>query len=356
MVITNPITGAAISALTVEDVYGLAYKVIEERILGADITLNHPELERSVAEFGAIIGVCRVPAAESSAPTPNATSLPAPAYPVPSVLYFQDWVAKRYRIEWRPIDASKVLSGEMQFEAFTAALLNSLVEGYRNEVNALMTDAFSYQDGATPGTANALVCVDANGALVTAARSVLINTGKYEELSNATFQSVYNRISTVAKYLRKTPRGSSTSKFATAPNGFACGISRLDDMGVYLPIEFTGSAGFEFLSKWNNQREASNLPTVYEDDGLTFTRNGDLYGIALVLDKRIISHVERFRRMKAFEYDSRDSEGMKLLLDDMIPIVTSYKGYAIIFKMPTSDAIPVNVVNTVTVDGEGALV
>lgn len=355
MVITNPITGAAINALTVEDVYGLAYKVIEEKIIGADITLNHPELERTVAEFGALIGEVRVPAVESIATTPNATTKTAPAYPTPSVLYFQTWTQKKYLTEWRPIDASKVLSGTMQFDVFVAALLNALVEGYRKEVNGEMTDAFSYQDGLTPGTAPALVCIDNNGALVSGTRSVLINTGKYEELASATFNDVYNRISTVSRYLRRTPRASATTKFASAPNGFVCGISNLDDMAVYLPIEFTGSAGFEFLSKWNNEREASKLPVIYEDEGLTFVRNGVTYGIAIVMDKRLLSHVERFRRMKPFEDNDRDSEGMKLLLDDMIPIVTSFKGYAIIFPMPTSSAVEVVVSGPVEISGQGVL-
>lgn len=351
MVIEHPTTGEPVSLLTREDVYGLAYKVIEEIIIGADIRFRYPELNRTVEQWGAIVGLVRLPAQESVTPDPDAVVKCAPHYPDPVALYVQTWVEKRFYADYRPIDANKVLTGQQSFDVFVATLYNSLIEGYAKETNLAEDRAMSYQvpSGETADD-KAAVIVNTDGTINTGTNSILPNLGQFEELPGApSYAKIYGAISKIVSRMVNRETGAYS-------DGFVSGV-RHEDLCVYLPSDFTAVAGIDFLAKWNNLAEVNKLPELREAGGLTFTRDGDEYGIALIMDKRFMSHVERYRDTMEYEDACRGhARGTSLLIDVGLFIMTAYKAYAIAFKLPTDDAVNVNVINTVSIDGEGALV
>ena len=346
MIITNPITGEEISALTINDIYNLAYKVIEEIIIGADIRVRYPELNRTVDQWGAIIGLVRMPAEESVAPDPDAVTKCAPHYPDPVALYVQDWVEKRFYADYRPIDATKVLTGQMSMDVFIAALYNSLIEGYARETNLEMELAMSHQLAVGETfTGTTAVLINDSGVVQTTSQSLLPNLSQYEELPGTpNYAKIYGAISRIVSRMVNSENG-------TYSGGFVAGARR-EDLAIYLPADFTATAGIDFLAKWNNLSEVNKLPELREAGGLTFTRSGVTYGIALVMDKRFLSHVERYRDTMDYEDACRGhARGTSFLVNEGIFFMPTYKAYAIIFALPTSDAIDVNVVNPVTIEG-----
>lgn len=343
MIIEHPITAEPVNLLTIGDVYGLAYKVVEEVIIGADIRVRYSELRRTVEQWGAIVGTVRMPAQESVMPDPDATTKCAPHYPEPVALYAQEWVEKRFYADYRPIDATKVLSGQQSFDVFVAALYNSLIEGYAREFNLAIDQAMSYQvaSGETAGN-KAAVIINTDGTINTGVNSILPNLGQFEELAGSpTYAKIYGAISKVVSRMVNSENGTYSDDFVAG--------ARQEDLCVYLPADFTATAGIDFLAKWNNLAEVNKLPELRTGGNLTFTRDGEEYGIALIMDKRFLSHVERYRDTMEYEDACRGhARGTSLLVNVGLFVVTSYKAYAIAFKLPTDDAVNVNIVG-----GEG---
>lgn len=347
-VITNPITGETLTDLSIQGVYNLAYRIIEQVINGAEIEFMYPELNRTISEWGAIVGTARVPATESQTVNKNITTKIAPAYPNPSVLYFQTWTEKVYPAEFRRIDANKVLNGEMEFEAFVAKVVNANIEGYKLDVDKGIKAAFSYSTNTTPAN-YAEIIIDTSTAtapaVATGSKSVLGNMGQYEVLQNATYADIYKELTRVSKQMRFPNTDFSGS--------FECGAT-MDDLVIYAPIAFTASASIDFLAKLYNISEAKQLPTIRETDGLSYAytdANGVAHTKAIILiqDKRFLSHVERFREVWAGRDRDRRSDYNDLHVEDAIMINTLYKAYAIVFDIPQSD-------DPVTVKGDAELV
>lgn len=326
-VITLP-TGGEGNPLTLSDVYGLADKVIMEYLTGADIKNQYPELEKTLSEYGAISGYGRLAAQESAAVNPNTTTKSAPHYPDFTTEYFRERTEKRYWVDYRPQDAQKVLDGTMTMDAFVAVVVNSIMEGYKNETNKAIKNALGYQESTGTETDKAMLVLNADGTVDVTAKSILGNLGQYEEIADPTFEKVFNRLSIIAKKFTK-----SNNDFSA---GFECGAN-LEDVAIYLPVDFTGAAGFSFLAKWNNQGEANKLPTIYETDGLMFDHDGVDRAVALIIDKRAISHVETYREVVDYmDVDRGHARGVSMVIEDMIPLAKYWKAYAIIFDMPTA--------------------
>ena len=132
----------------------------------------------------------------------------------------------------------------------------------------------------------------------------------------------------------------------------------MEDIAIYMPIGFTAKAGFEFLAKWNNQGEANKLPQIYETDGLDFTTTGGRKFVILLMDKNVLSHVEYARDMVNYiDVDRGHTRGISMLVEDEIPIEMLWKCYALVFDAADLvDAVPVSVVGSVDVNGEGVIV
>lgn len=335
-IITNPVTATPITVTTVKEVYDLAYKVIDSVIEGAAITFKYPELSRSVSEFGAILESARVKASSSNAVNKNTTSLPAAAYPQMSALYFQDWSEKVYSQEMRRVDATKVLRGELAFDAFVAALINANVEGYRNEVNQAIKTAFGKQVASSELTeVNALITTwNDNGSIhvvtdvnpATPDQEKLGALGQYEVMdAGTTFSDIYTELTRVAKDMTFTNGNYSA--------GFECG-AEMRDLVIYAPLEFTAAAGVQFLSRLEQLAEAQKMPELRDTDGLAFTDGTKAFYGILIMDKRALSHVERFREASVEPVWERKSTRFDLHIEDGIVYLPHYKAYMLLFYMP----------------------
>jgi len=336
-VLTNPITGELTTAMSVHDVYNLAYKFLESYMSGADIEFKYDELNRAYKEWGAIIETARFPATESTTVNKNTTSKVAPNYPAPKVRYYQDWTEKCYRADIRRIDADKVLSGEMEFEAFLAKVINANIEGYKLDVNKAMKNAFgitaSSITSATPYAEIIISTATATApAVSTDTKSVLGAAGLYENLNGATFAQVFTEMQKISKDM--------TYDNSTYTPNFVCGAA-MDDLCVIMPSEFAAAAGVEFLSKLYNMEEAKKIPMVIETDGLAFDytnaqNQAKTKCVILVQDKRYLNHWERYRE-EITSYDrDRFSQGYDLHIEDAVTINPLYKAYAIVFDLPTA--------------------
>lgn len=348
-VITDLITGANVEAITVNDVYGLAERIVEQVIEGADISFKYPELNRTISEWGSIIGTARIPATESRTVDPETMTKNAPAYPTPSVLYFNEWTEKVYPAEWRRIDASKVLSGDLEFAAFVAKVVNANLEGYRKDVNLGIKKVLSYATNETPAKF-AEVIIDTTTATAptvsTNAKSILGNMGQYEVLENATFDDVYTEIMRISELMQFDNDDFSGS--------FVCGANR-DDLVIYAPVDFMASQSIEYKTRLRQLESFRDLPEIKTTDGNVFeyTDGEDVAQkkcVILIQDKRFLSHVERWRETQAGYDRERKSEYNDLHVEDAIIANTLYKAYAIVFDLPKVQNV------NVKVNGSGVIV
>lgn len=328
-VITNPFTGQKLANLTVDGVMNLALKVAESRFTGAGVTSKYPELERTAAEYGAILEEVRFPAVESQVVDPNTMTKIAPAYPNPTALYFKKWTEKRYPVEWRRIDAQKVVTGEMQFDAFVAAAINAAVEGYKLDVNDNLKAAFMKQGTPKDAEDMAVIWVDTSGNVNTAgAQSILGKLGHYEVMdAGATYEDVYNEIQRIAKDM-EFPN-------ATYTDAFKCGAQK-EDLVCIIPTAFTAGANSRFLADIKNLEKVEAIPHIIETDGLTYQHGDKTACGILIMDRRFMCHVERFRETIAGEDRDRASMYNDLHTEDGIPVFPCYKAYMILFDLPTT--------------------
>ena len=116
--IFNPIHGTAATAFQPSDVSGILTKFAQEIITGASITQKYPMFERTVEQWGAIIGDIRVPPATRQAVNPNTTAICGPYYFQNDAVYYDTWQEDFYPSEYRRVELSKVFNGEMAFNDF----------------------------------------------------------------------------------------------------------------------------------------------------------------------------------------------------------------------------------------------
>lgn len=334
-VITNPITGDTLQVSTVNQVYNLIYRVAEAVIDGAKIDFKYPDLNRSISEWGAILASARLPATESRSVNKNITSKGAAAYPSPSVLYYQTWTEKVYPADIRRIDADKVVSGEMEFEAFLAKVINANIEGYRKDVNAGMKAAFGYTASSTPANYAEIIISTATSTAPTVstnAKSILGAAGQYEVLSSATFADVYKELQKITKDM--------TFDNSTYSGSFVCGAS-VDDLMIIMPTDFTAAASVDFMAKLYNMEQAAKLPKIVETDGLAWNYTDAQSAshtkcVILIQDKKFLSHIERYRAVDSGYDRDRKAQFSDLHIEDAIAINPLYKAYAIVFDLPST--------------------
>ena len=329
-VITYPITGEYVNVFDPSDVIGLAYKCAQSIITGADITLKYPQFETTLDQWGGYIEEARIPATESHAVSKTGTSINHYYFDLDSQ-YLQGWTEKQYTKEIRRTDAMKVLRGEMEFSDLVAKIVMSNVEGYRNETNLAISETFCAQ-GAAEGTllswepeSQALDGIFTGGQLV--------GTGRREVLGSADTPATYEQIfSKIMFRCKDMTFPNSTYTYTTGGKKYGANMS---DLCIVMPIEFTSSAGIEFISKLYNLSEIGKLPEIIETDSLSVT-----YGTGstkkanaiIIMDKRVIRHVvKEFETPEpTYNRDSR-SDYFDLNVVDMVRTLNFYKAWAIIF-------------------------
>ena len=111
--------------------------------------------------------------------------------------------------------------------------------------------------------------------------------------------------------------------------------ANMSDLCIVMPIEFTSSAGIEFISKLYNLSEIGKLPEIIETDSLSVTYGADNKKKAnaiIIMDKRVVRHVvKEFETPEpTYNRESR-SDYFDLNVVDMVRTLNFYKAWAIIF-------------------------
>lgn len=331
-VITSPITGETINALNIGDVMGFAYADLNrflDSLSGADITLKYPELERSYGEWGALLREGRIPATSSVAVDKNATALCGPYYFTADSRYYNDWTEKKYVKEIRRVEVSKILRGEAEYSDFLSRIIQSNLEGYRNEVNTGIETAFIAAGAGTPSP-TAMLNFDSPGAIT--GGFLAQNGNRYEVLESPTFTDVWAEI--LAKTLDMTNANS-----AYTEGSDVWGASS-EDLVIYLPQHFAAFSDVKYRQRLENAFGIDKLPTIrlYNQPQLQAeiaTENVDVQAV-FIMDKRTLNHVVRYMEYNDDRVACRESLQVSLHVEDMIKYVPFYKAYAIIFPMPAN--------------------
>lgn len=326
-VITNPYTGKKYADLDAQGIMNLAQQVVEQYFIGAAITSKYPSFERSISEYGGILGRVRFPAVTSIAVDPNTMTKIAPAYPNPDALYFCKWQRKRYPVEWDELDVQKVVNGELKFNEFIARAINAAVEGYQLDKNRDLKNAFMKQGTPSSTDDNAAIWVGADGTVSTAAQSFLGHLGHFEKLEDGvTFQEVYQVLQDISKDM--------LFDNSTYTDAFVCG-AEISDLKIVVPHKFMSGANTAYLAQLAQLQKAEKLPEIVETDGCIYTANGKTYCVALIMDQDFMFHCERARMTLAGHDRDRGSFYNDLIVEDGIPVFPSMKAYAVIFQLPT---------------------
>ena len=336
-VITNPITGESASVFNPADVIGLAYKCAQSIITGADITLKYPQFETTLDQWGGYIEEARIPATESHAVNKTGTSINHYYFDL-DAQYFQTWTEKQYTKEIRRTDAMKVLRGEMEFSDLVAKIVMANVEGYRNETNQAIANAFSsVAKGVGEGGLTALLIESpASPTLTEAFNSLntdvayLFATNRTEVLGSTETPATYEQIYSELVY-RVKDMTFSNSTYTVGDKVYGANLS---DLCIVAPIDFLSNASIEFITKLYNLSEIGKLPEIIETDALSTTYNAgaNKANAIIIMDKRVIRHVvKEFETPEPTYNRASRSDYFDLNVVDMIRILPFYKAWAIIF-------------------------
>lgn len=380
-VITSPVTGISISDLSVKSVMGLLYADLVKLFARADIDTDFPELDRNFGEWGAIIKEARLAAAESHAVNPNTTSICGPYYFDLDSAYYQRWVEKVFSSEVRRIEVTKVCRGEEEYSALLAAIVNRNTEGYRDELNQEIEATFARVDASSASTDDldaALVSIsdDGAGALTLrkfTARNAAEGTGYGSYLfggklrasvvngsiNGTTGAITLNGYASFSRILAEVLFRAMNMKRANATytEGSARWGARIDDLVIYVSDRFQSAMDIKYIQALFNEKGIDKLPTIRTYQGISDQTSVDGFDAIIIMDNRTINHVTRYYEADVDDIGCRKSTRFDLHIEDMIKYVPFYKAWAVLFKVNEADAaLDVNVVNTVTVDGEGVLV
>lgn len=380
-VITSPVTGISISDLSVKSVMGLLYADLVKLFAGADIDTDFPELDRTYGEWGAIIKEARLSAAESHAVDPNTTSICGPYYFDLDSAYYQKWVEKVFSSEVRRVEVTKVCRGEEEYASLLAAIVNRNTEGYRDELNQEIEATFARVDASSADVDTldaALVSIsdDGNAGLTLrkfTARNAAEGTGYGSYLfggklrasavngsiNGSTGAITFSGYASFSRILAEVLFRAMNMKRANATytEGSKRWGARLDDLVIYVSDRFQSAMDIKYIQALFNEKGIDKLPTIRTYQGISGETSVDGFDAIIIMDNRTINHVTRYYEADVDDIGCRKSTRFDLHVEDMIKYVPFYKAWAVLFKVNDADAaLDVNVVNTVTVDGEGALV
>lgn len=361
-VITSPVSGETIDALGVGDVMKLMYADLVKLIADADIELDFSELERSYGEWGGIIQEARIAAAESHAVDPEATEICGPYYFDIDSAYYQTWTEKVYSSEIRRVDLSKVVRGEMEYGDLLARIVNRNVQGYRDEVNRGMEAAMAETEGDAAALVSLITFPPAvrpfnattkKGSYLFAGSKLRVSvvggaidpsTGAVDQLGPSSYAQILSEILYRAKNMTRA-----NDTYTMGSNRY--GASR-EDLVIYVSDAFMAGMDIKYIQTLFNTNGLEKLPEIRTFQGITQPGGLD---VALILDKRTLNHVKRYFEASVADINCRKSTMFDLHVEDMIKYVPFYKAWAVVFELPSSEAIPVTVEGTVDVGG-GVLV
>lgn len=352
MALIIPINGQTVSAFAPEDVHGLIYKFAEEIYTGADIEVQYPEFERTVQEWGGILGDVRVPPATGYAIQESTTSICGPYYFDVDALYYQTWDDKIYWSEYRTDMLERVFNGQTDFNIFMSHVLQRNVEGWRADINKSIESALVKE--ATTGPAETLVAYDSSATTLSnaitrsAAYGWLNRTARSEVLVNPTWEKLYSEIAaksldmtrTNLSYIGKSAGSGAASVGSKNTIGFG---NRMSDLLIMIPDELYAYADVTYIQTLERLSGLDKLPQIKPYNGkITLADETTGYPV-IIMDKRVLNHITRKQRAVENYVACRDSQQIGLFKSDMVRYLPYYKAYAIVTPMPESSTSTVGI-------------
>lgn len=342
-IITSPVSGSSVDAYQPNDVMGLLYTDLSTIIENANITLRYPEMERSYGEWGALIKRGFIPAADGASVNSRTTALPTPAYFNINMRMYDEWVEAEYASEIRRADVTKVLRGEMEYSDLLASIARRNLEGYRSDVNSSIDGAFT-EINTENQPVNVLLATNGIGSsdpdLTVAASNgggylnPITGTQRVGVLQNATFRDVFSEILRTCMHMTVE----NTTYMGVPNNSNYTRGCQMDDLTVYLPIDFMAAADIKYLQTLFNLSGIERLPTIKMHNGgniqygVSFTEKAQ---VAYILEKSTLNHVNRFMSYDEFSMPGRYSTRATLHVEHGLFYYPFAKAYAIVFTMPT---------------------
>lgn len=352
MALIIPINGQTASAFSPDDVHGLIYKFAEEIYTGADIEVQYPEFERTVQEWGGILGDVRVPPATGYAIQESTTSICGPYYFDVDALYYQTWDDKIYWSEYRTDMLERVFNGQTDFNIFMSHVLQRNVEGWRADINKSIESALVKE--ATTGSPETLVAYDssaatlANAIMNSATYGWLKSTSRIEVLDNPTWEKLYSEIAaksldmtrTNLSYIGKSAGSGADSVGSKNTIGFG---NRMSDLIIMIPDELYAYADVTYIQTLERLSGLDKLPQIKPYKGKITLSNGTTGYPVIIMDKRVLNHITRKQRAVENYVACRDSQQIGLFKSDMVRYLPYYKAYAIVTPMPESSTSTVGI-------------
>ena len=364
MALIIPINGQTASAFSPDDVHGLIYKFAEEIYTGADIEVQYPEFERTVQEWGGILGDVRVPPATGYAIQDNTTSICGPYYFDVDALYYQTWDDKIYWSEYRTDMLERVFNGQTDFNIFMSHVLQRNVEGWRADINKSIESALVKE--ATTGSPETLVAYDSSAATLdtaimnSAVYGWLKSTSRIEVLENPTWEKLYSEIAaksldmtrTNLSYIGKSAGSGADSVGSKNTIGFG---NRMSDLIIMIPDELYAYADVTYIQTLERLSGLDKLPQIKPYKGKITLTNGITGYPVIIMDKRVLNHITRKQRAVENYVACRDSQQIGLFKSDMVRYLPYYKAFAIVTPMPESSTSTVGI-RTALYSGSGVSV
>lgn len=342
--IVNPINGTAATAFQPSDVSGILTKFAQEIITGASIIQRYPMFERTVEQWGGILGDIRVPPAARQAVDPNTTAICGPYYFQNDAVYYDTWQEDFYPSEYRRVDLSKVFNGEMAFNDFIQRVLQRNIEGFRADVNAAIANALCGEENSSSATATRLVGYNSKsaslGAAIVNSRGWL-NASRMEVLQDPTWDDLFSEIGHIARdmtfsntdYIGYANDATGNPNVASKNTvGFG---NEMSDLIICMPEKLYSYADMAYIQRLENLIGLNKLPEIVLYDGSITYTGGEGFAV-IIMDRRVLNHVTRYQEVLNNDIACRASTQLILHVNHMYKYMPYYKAFAIATPMPES--------------------
>lgn len=349
--IVNPINGTAATAFQPSDVSGILTKFAQEIITGSSIIQKYPMFERTVEQWGGILGDIRVPPAARQAVDPNTTAICGPYYFQNDAVYYDTWQEDFYPSEYRRVELSKVFNGEMAFNDFIQRVLQRNIEGFRADVNAAITNALCTSSASSSGTYKSLIGYSA--AASTLATSISggvgwLNGSRTELLDSPTWDDLFSEIGHIARdmtfsntdYIGRA--NDSTGKPNVASENTIGFGNEMSDLIICMPEKLYSYADMSYIQRLENLIGLNKLPEIVLYDGSISYSGGEGFAV-IIMDKRVLNHVTRYQEVLNNDIACRASTQLILHVNHLYKYMPYYKAFAIVTPMPESSTSTVGI-------------
>ena len=342
--IVNPINGTDATAFQPSDVSSILTKFAQEIITGSSITQKYPMFERTVEQWGGILGDIRVPPAARQAVDPNTTAICGPYYFQNDAVYYDTWQEDFYPSEYRRVELSKVFNGEMAFNDFIQRVLQRNIEGFRADVNAAIVNALCGEETSSSATPTGLVGYNPSSSTLSAAitnSSGWLNDNRVEVLDSPTWDDLFSEIGHIARdmtfsnldYIGMASEGGTKPSVASANTiGFG---NEMSDLIICMPEKLYSYADMSYIQRLENLIGYNKLPEIVLYNGSISYSGGEGYAV-IIMDRRVLNHVTRYQEVLNNDIACRASTQLILHVNHMYKYMPYYKAFAIVTPMPES--------------------